>query len=221
MSFDAASQNIFYACAAYVKQSPYSVLGEYGTGPTQGAVSKVVKNMIQKLSNAPNQSLRTSYAQGDLLYHVKQGNGKVFICVSGKQMPLRIAFNFLEDVESRPNPSSQVLRERMEYHSSNDKIAQIREKVDIVKDQMVQNIDKILERGEQLDNIVIATDDLNQSAYQFQRKSKSLKNKVIIGAVLLTIILISILLFILLVIIIIIVIIVCTNVQGRCQSQQQ
>ncbi len=95
MSFDAASQNLFYAGAAYVKQTPDSVWGEYGTGPTQGAVSKVVKNMIQKLSNSPNQSLRTSYAQGDLLYHVKQGNGKVFICVSGKQMPLRIAFNFL------------------------------------------------------------------------------------------------------------------------------
>ncbi len=116
---------------------------------------------------------------------------------------------------------STVMRERMAYHNENDKITKIKEQVEEVKGKMVENIDKILDRGEQLDDLIVKTDDLAQNAFVFRGKTKSLKNKVILAAVLLTLILVIIFVAIFLVIAIIITIIVCTNIEGKCLPKKQ
>jgi vesicle-associated membrane protein 7 len=45
-----------------------------------------------------------------------------------------------------------------------------------VKDVMIDNIDKVLERGEKIDLLVDRTEDLSDSAHNFRYKSKKLKN---------------------------------------------
>ncbi len=95
MSFDAASQKIFFAMAGDFSTTPFTVIGEHGNGPTIDVVGKVVKNMLNKLSQNSSRTFRTSYAQGDLLYHVKQTNRFAYICVTGKDCKIRIPFTFL------------------------------------------------------------------------------------------------------------------------------
>lgn len=41
--------------------------------------------------------------------------------------------------------------------------------IDTVKDVMIENIDRVLERGERIELLVDKTDRLNQSAYKFEK----------------------------------------------------
>ena len=52
----------------------------------------------------------------------------------------------------------------------------VQKRLDSVKEVMVENIDKVLERGEKIELLVDKTEALNQSAYKFEKQSRSLKN---------------------------------------------
>lgn len=61
-----------------------------------------------------------------------------------------------------------------EYYSNNpsaDRINEVRGEIAAVKDVMVHNIEKVLERGEKMELLVDKTDNLNQQAFQFKKKS--------------------------------------------------
>jgi vesicle-associated membrane protein 7 len=52
----------------------------------------------------------------------------------------------------------------------------VKGQIDDVKGVMVENIEKVLARGEKIELLVDKTEQLNQSARKFQRASKSLKS---------------------------------------------
>lgn len=58
-----------------------------------------------------------------------------------------------------------------------NKVATVQKKVDEVKAIMVENIDKVLERGERLELLVDKTDNLRFQADKFQKQGRSLRNK--------------------------------------------
>jgi hypothetical protein len=49
------------------------------------------------------------------------------------------------------------------YYSKSDNVSKLRSQVDEVKDVMTQNIERVLERGEKLDDLVDKTEDLEAS----------------------------------------------------------
>jgi vesicle-associated membrane protein 7 len=97
-----------------------------------------------------------------------------FIARYGTDAPLQaIAFSYNEEF-------SRVLDERMAYYNSDaaeagiDNIGAVKSQIDSVKDVMVQNIEKVLERGEKIELLVDKTDRLNQQAFRFESSSRSL-----------------------------------------------
>ena len=60
---------------------------------------------------------------------------------------------------------------------------QVRGQLNEVKDIMVENIEKVLQRGEKIELLVDKTEALSQSAKRFQTQSKSLKNVMSVGCV--------------------------------------
>merc|ERR1712137_961755 len=56
-----------------------------------------------------------------------------------------------------------------------DNIGAVRSQIDEVKDVMVQNIEKVLERGEKIELLVDKTDRLNQQAFRFDSSSRQLR----------------------------------------------
>lgn len=58
-----------------------------------------------------------------------------------------------------------------------DKFAAVRSKIGDVKDIMVQNIEKVLQRGEKIELLVDKSDALNRSAAKFEKSSNKLKNQ--------------------------------------------
>jgi vesicle-associated membrane protein 7 len=71
------------------------------------------------------------------------------------------------------------LQKQMDYYNANpaaDNIGRVQTQLDEVKGVMVENIEKVLERGEKIELMVDKTDKLNQQAFKFEKQSKRLKN---------------------------------------------
>ncbi|XP_069781513.1 vesicle-associated membrane protein 8 isoform X1 [Narcine bancroftii] len=58
-----------------------------------------------------------------------------------------------------------------------DKLSNLQCQVDDVKGIMTQNIEKVLDRGEKLDDLIIKTDDLQATADSFQKTSTKIARK--------------------------------------------
>ena len=73
---------------------------------------------------------------------------------------------------------ARVLQDRMDFFNDNpeaDTLSKVKGQIEDVKGVMVDNIEKVLARGEKIELLVDKTEQLNQSAKRFQRASKSLK----------------------------------------------
>jgi len=85
-----------------------------------------------------------------------------------------IAFAMNEDF-------SPIIKEKMEYYNSDDadrgidSIGVVKSQIEDVKDVMLNNIEKVLERGEKIELLVDKTDRLNQQAFRFESSSRSLR----------------------------------------------
>ncbi|CAB4433000.1 unnamed protein product [Rhizophagus irregularis] len=76
------------------------------------------------------------------------------------------------------NEFSKVIEKQMKYFSNNpdvDKIKQVHGEVEQVKDVMVTNIERVLARGERIELLVNKTDNLNQQAFAFRKRSTALR----------------------------------------------
>ncbi|KAM7368646.1 hypothetical protein PAMP_012962 [Pampus punctatissimus] len=87
-------------------------------------------------------------------------------------------------------------------HGSSAKLDQVQGQVNEVKVILKDNINKVLERGDRLDDLIGKTDDLQASADSFQRTStrvarkywwQNIKMMIIIGVIVLIIIILIIL----------------------------
>ena len=107
-----------------------------------------------------------------------------------------MAFAFLDDIKERFQSSygdrgktalpmgmqadfCGVLQTRIDFYTNDpksDKIAKVQSDIDDVKNVMVQNIEKVLERGEKIELLVEKTEAMNDQAMNFKKSSTSLKN---------------------------------------------
>lgn len=141
------------------------------------------------LGKIPSKDGRMTYEYDKHTFHYVVDNGITFLCMSDLELKRRIAFSFLEDIKkewrsrfssvessalafSLNESFSHVLRERMVFFSSNpaaDNIGKVQQQIDSVKDIMMENIDRVLERGEKIELLVDKTDRLNQEAFKFRK----------------------------------------------------
>ena len=72
-----------------------------------------------------------------------------------------------------------VLRDQMRLYNENgagDAIDRLHEGLDEVKEVVLRQVDRVLERGERLDLLVDKSAELNDAAFTFQRQSRKLKH---------------------------------------------
>lgn len=108
----------------------------------------------------------------------------------------RIPFAFLEDIQQRFKTTygdqaltaiafamneefGWTLQRQIDFYNgpSADNFAQVSNKLEDVKNIMVENIEKILERGEKLELLVDKTEQLQEQAFKFEKSSRKLKNE--------------------------------------------
>lgn len=140
-----------------------------------------------------------TYVYDDYVFHYIVENGICYLCMSDEKNKHRIPFGFLEDIKNNfitkfgletaqtaiafamNEDFKSVIAERMEFYNSDqadkglDNIGAVKSQIDEVKDVMVQNIERVLERGEKIELLVDKTDRLNQQAFRFESSSRALR----------------------------------------------
>lgn len=171
-----------------------TVLAEYtdqaGNFPT---VTRVILGKINS-----TQAGRVSYVYDSYMFHYLVHNGLTFLCMTDKESGdrVRIPYAFLEDVKTEfsnmygdraqnaiafemNGEFGPRLEARMKQYNEGGggtgNIGVVQDKLEAVKGVMVQNIENILERGEKLELLVDKTDQLQTTAFQFQKSSRKLR----------------------------------------------
>ncbi|KNC53195.1 synaptobrevin [Thecamonas trahens ATCC 50062] len=159
-----------------------------------GNFTSVTPLILGKLDASRNE--KRTYVYSSMHFHYVTHNGLVFLAMAEADTPRRIPFAFLADVISRfeaqfdagvarraiayslDSAFKPTLSSRIDYYNhdpSADKISAVQSQIDDVKGVMVDNIEKVLERGEKIELLVDKTDNLSAQAFQFKKKSTSLK----------------------------------------------
>lgn len=139
---------------------------------------------------------RVSYSQDRHLFHVVCASGIVYLCMADEAFGRRLPFSFLEEVKHRFSAAyggaattalayayntefSRVLHQQMDYFSSNpaaDALSRAKGEMAEVKSVMVENIDKVLDRGEKIELLVDKTEGLAGDAFRFKKQTTRLKH---------------------------------------------
>lgn len=159
---------------------------------TSGNFPTITRLLLGKIQT--DRDGKMSYIYDQYIFHYMCCDHILYLCMCDESEKRRIPFNFLEDIKQRfmstygdqahtaiafamNTDFSPVLQQKMEQYNtpSSDQFAQIHHKLDDVKNVMVQNIEMVLERGEKLELLVDKTDQLNATAFTFEKSSRKLK----------------------------------------------
>lgn len=117
------------------------------------------------------------------------------MCVASQSFGTRIPFGMLEDVKlnfvgsygSRAQMAmafefndefSRILATKMEFYSNDssaDKIKAINQQIDLVKTQMMANLEKVVERGEKISLLKEKTESLKTESTTFKMRATQMK----------------------------------------------
>ncbi|KAK7853356.1 vesicle-associated membrane protein 714 [Quercus suber] len=153
----------------------------------QGAVAR---RILEKLPSEADS--RLCFSQDTYIFHILRSDGLSFLCMANNTFGRRIPFSYLEDIHMRfmknygrvanyapayamNDEFSRVLHQQMEFFSSNpsaDTLNRVRGEIRTI---MVENIEKILERGDRIELLVDKTATMQDSAFHFKKQSKRLR----------------------------------------------
>mmetsp|Transcript_9047 Transcript_9047/g.33267 ORF Transcript_9047/g.33267 Transcript_9047/m.33267 type:complete len:217 (-) Transcript_9047:634-1284(-) len=180
---------ILYACVARGKV----ILVEQAEGDGNNA-GAVVRRILESL---PQKDNKVSYTHDRHIFHLLVVDGFTYVCVAAEELGRGIPFAFLEETKTRFTSTygeaaetalafayndefGRVLGQQMDYFSNNpqaDTITRVRGEISEVKEVMVQNIEKVLDRGEKIELLVDKTDQLQGDAFRFKRRGIQLKRQ--------------------------------------------
>lgn len=170
--------------------------------------------MLEKM---PKTNSRMIYTQDQYNFNCEVYNGFVFICMCDAKFSAGVTFNFINDIKTRwdtfyrenqenstreKNFSASfksVLKKRMHFYNTDpsaNKIKKLKNQIADVKEEMVNNIERTLLRGEKIEILVDKTENLAESSTEFRGKSKTLKTAMITKWVALVLVTITVLLVI-------------------------
>lgn len=182
---------IIYGC---VLRPPKVMLAEHSG--VDGNIKEVLANVLDKLGQSAEWK---SYIYGEHAFHyiADQATSLCFLCMAEKDMGRRIPFAFLDKVqetfkeqfsaETIKAASAQSLQSDYQdfrsdirdlmakYNSPNaDRVANMMGKVQHINDNLMESIDKILERQEKIDVLVQRSEVLATSSTTFRREAQTL-----------------------------------------------
>ncbi|KAL6591446.1 hypothetical protein ACP70R_049949 [Stipagrostis hirtigluma subsp. patula] len=173
-----------------------TVLAEHG-GAAGSNVGAVARQILERLPGGAA-DCHVSYTQDLHVFHVRRADGITALCMADDAAGRRIPFLFLEDIHGKfvktygraaltalahtmNDEFSRVLSQQMDYYSNNpnaDTITRMRGEMDQVRNVMLDNIDRVLERGERLELLVDKTATMQGNTMRFKRQARRFRNTV-------------------------------------------
>ena len=168
-----------------------AVLAEFTM--TSGNFPSVTRVLLSKITDKDS---KMSYVYDQHVFHYVTCEGITYLCMADQGSKRRVAFAFLEDARrrfgaaygraARDAPAftmnadfGPVLQRQMHFYNSDpssDELAKVKTQLDDVRHVMVENVEKVLERGEKIELLVDKTDRLTQQAFKFENTSKQLRS---------------------------------------------
>jgi vesicle-associated membrane protein 7 len=166
----------------------------------QSTIGNFEEVMVNILPNIPlSQDARTSYTGSNgMTFHVMIESGLIYLCATESDDGKRQPYGFLNEIkhqfmsgslahraqfaiEGELNRDFQpVLVSQMERFSEpggGDQISSLQSQVEEVKGVMTQNIERVLERGQRLEDLMDKTTDLEANAQTFKKTSHRVQRK--------------------------------------------
>ncbi|XP_020210571.1 vesicle-associated membrane protein 711 [Cajanus cajan] len=188
------------------------VLAEFSATTTNA--SAIARQILDKIPG--NNDTHVSYSQDRYIFHVKRTDGLTVLCMADDTAGRRLPFAFLEDIHQKfvrtyaravhtaqpygmNEEFSRVLSQQMEYYSSDpnaDRINRLKGEMSQVRNVMIENIDKVLDRGDRLELLVDKTANMQGNTLRFRKQARRFRSTVWWRNVKLTIALIVVLLVI-------------------------
>ncbi|KAI7728925.1 hypothetical protein M8C21_016446 [Ambrosia artemisiifolia] len=170
------------------------VLAEYSG--TQTNASTIARQILEKTPG--NNDMNVSYSQDRYIFHVKRTDGLTVLCMADDVAGRRIPFAFLEDIHQRfvrtygravltaqaygmNDEFSRVLSQQMEYYSNDpnaDRINRLKSEMGQVRTVMIENIDKVLDRGDRLEVLVDKTATMQTNTLRFRKQTRRFRSTV-------------------------------------------
>lgn len=181
----------------------------------------LVYSVLRSLDNRG--TVKLSFPADSFQVHVLMENEIAYMCVTYKTNKYYIPFKFLETMKQKFNDIPDIAKKvsianqdefdmhfspvmaslLYEFNVEGDKITKLQAQVEDVKQVMLENINKVIERGERMDVLLSKTEDLEAHGNTFRQqtqevkyrmKCKNIKMWLLIGALLTTVLTIAILL---------------------------
>jgi len=170
------------------------VLAEFSGTPTNA--STIARQILEKIPG--NNDMNVSYSQDRYIFHVKRTDGLTVLCMADDVAGRRIPFAFLEDIHQRfvrtygravlsaqaygmNDEFSRVLSQQMEYYSNDpnaDRINRLKSEMGQVRTVMIENIDKVLDRGDRLELLVDKTANMQTNTMRFRKQTRRFRSTV-------------------------------------------
>ncbi|XP_019434739.1 PREDICTED: vesicle-associated membrane protein 711-like [Lupinus angustifolius] len=188
------------------------VLAEFSA--TSSNANTIAKQILDKIPGTND--THVSYSQDRYIFHVKRTDGLTVLCMADDNAGRRVPFAFLEEIHQRfvrtygravlsaqpygmNDEFSRVLNQQIEYFSNDpnaDRIHRLKGEMSQVRNVMIENIDKVLDRGDRLELLVDKTANMQGNTFRFRKQARRFRSTVWWRNVKLTIALIVILLVI-------------------------
>lgn len=177
---------IKYSCVNSLVDGSSTKLGEH-PADEQPQMAETMQKIFASANAKEFRRRSLEDKKNGVNYHtLANGDGKVIGCVVTNDVAARVAYAFLEAVEALVRPANvdvrsvkKILQQKAEYYSDpkNDKFTAINQSINEVTEVMRDNMDKVLQRGERIDNIHGKSEDLVNQAQTFESKANELKKK--------------------------------------------
>ncbi|CAL1359117.1 unnamed protein product [Linum trigynum] len=185
----AADMGILYGMVARGRV----VLAEFSAAQTNAG--QIARQVLDKLPQG-NDDTNSSYSHDRYVFHVKRTDGVAVLCMADDASERRIPFAFLEDIHGQfvrtygraissaaayamNDEFSRVLSREMERYSNDpraDRLDRIRGEMHEMRIVMINNIEKVLERGDRLAVLVDKTAAMQGNSIRFRRQSRRYRN---------------------------------------------
>ncbi|PPR92853.1 hypothetical protein GOBAR_AA27818 [Gossypium barbadense] len=141
---------------------------------------------VQCLQKLPSNSSKFTYSCDGHTFNFLIDNGFVFLVVADESVGRSVPFVFLErdrfsiaynlDREFGPR-LKEHMRYCMNHPEEMSKLSKLKAQITEVKGIMMDNIEKVLDRGEKIELLVDKTENLQFQADSFQRQGRQLRRR--------------------------------------------
>jgi vesicle-associated membrane protein 7 len=169
-----------------------TLLAEYSF--CSGNFATVTRILLEKISPTPY-GQRKSYTYDNYVFHYTTSAGLTYVCLADREMGQSVPMRFLDEICGRfessflsasktaialqlNNDFQPIMRSTMDKYNdgaANDSMERIRGHIAEISDNMIDNIDKIMQRQEKIELLVEKTESLNRTALQFRRQAVNVR----------------------------------------------